>query len=108
MSDDLRDRIARALAGHQQAGRGLDQDHYRAEEWLCCASAVVSVLDERRHAYEELLAALWLYIGRYEVKQLTTGQKNLLADAVDAMRARRAGVDPAYDGPGMVDRWWAE
>ncbi|MEV4009837.1 hypothetical protein AB0J35_05005 [Nonomuraea angiospora] len=40
--------------------------------------------DERRQ-FEDLLGAVWLYIGRrYVTKQLTTEQKNLFADAVDA------------------------
>lgn len=59
-------------------------------------------------AYQDLLASLWLHLGRHEVKQLTTEQKNLLADSVEACSARLAQADPAYGGPKTVDRWWAE
>lgn len=59
-------------------------------------------------AHEDLLASLWLYIGRHEVKQLTTEKKNLLADSVEACSARLAQADPAYGEPKTVDRWWAE
>ena len=45
MTDDLRARIARALADHEQARRGLDADHYGPENWLCCADAVLAVIN---------------------------------------------------------------
>lgn len=60
----------------------------------------------RIRAFEDLLASLWLYIGRHTVKQLETGQKNLLADSVDAARARLAEADPAYGEASRVERWW--
>lgn len=46
MTDDLRHRIAQALADHEQACLGLGADRYPAEKWLCCADAVIAVLDE--------------------------------------------------------------
>jgi plasmid maintenance system antidote protein VapI len=45
---------------------------------------------------DDLIAALWLYVGRYEVMQLTTEQKDLFADIVDRV----------YDDNKPVDRWW--
>lgn len=52
--------------------------------------------------YQDLLGSLWLYVDwRYVTKQLTTEQKALFADAVDA----GVGGDPDEDGP-RVDRWW--
>lgn len=47
MSDDLRHRIAQALSDHEQARLGLDADRYPAERWLCCADAVLAVLDQQ-------------------------------------------------------------
>lgn len=48
--------------------------------------------------YIDLLATLWLYMNwRSVTRQLTTEQKNLLADAVDAAHA-----DP------VAERWWSE
>ena len=44
MSDDLRHRIARALADHEQQDLALDADRYPPERWLCCADAVIAVL----------------------------------------------------------------
>ncbi|MGH3587242.1 MAG: hypothetical protein ACRDQ0_13045 [Pseudonocardia sp.] len=51
--------------------------------------------------YQDLLASIWLYVKwRYVTKQLTTEQKELWADAVEA------SGDP--DEPTAVDRWWRE
>lgn len=47
MSGDLRHRIARALADHEQQDLGLDADRYPPERWLCCADAVIAVLDQQ-------------------------------------------------------------
>lgn len=46
----------------------------------------------------ELIAYLWLYIGRYEETKLTTEQKELLADVVE-------GTPDAADDF-KYDRWW--
>lgn len=50
MSHDLRRRIARALADHEQQDLGLDADRYPPGRWLCCADAVIAeagLADER-------------------------------------------------------------
>jgi hypothetical protein len=50
--------------------------------------------------YVDILGAIYLYIDwRYITKQLTTPQKELWADAVDAC---------SYDGATPVERWWRE
>jgi hypothetical protein len=46
VTGDLRMRIARALAHHQQADLALDAHRYGPEKWLCCATAVLAALDE--------------------------------------------------------------
>lgn len=51
-------------------------------------------------ALRDLIATLWLYIGRYEETKLTTEQKELLADVVEATQL--TDVDPAF----VFDRWW--
>lgn len=63
-------------------------------------------------ALEDLLATVYLYVGwRSVTRHLTTDQKNLWADILDAEHARldeqegTAGTDRAY---GLVDRWWRE
>lgn len=58
--------------------------------------------------FEDLLASIWLYIDwRYVTRQLTTPQKNLLADAIDASHRRTAaGEGPAYGLSALADRWW--
>lgn len=53
-------------------------------------------LDAQRDRYADLLATLWLYVNwRHVTRQLTTEQKRLFADAVDA----------SSDGP-VAERWW--
>jgi hypothetical protein len=49
-------------------------------------------------ALRGLIESLWLYIGRYEETQLTTEQKELLADVVE----QRADRDEPYE----YERWW--
>lgn len=46
MTGDLRMRIARALADHEQADLALDAHRYGPEKWLCCAKVVLAALDE--------------------------------------------------------------
>lgn len=48
-------------------------------------------------ALRDLIATLWLYIGRQAETQLTTTQKELLADVVEGDDA--CAVDE-------FDRWW--
>lgn len=59
-------------------------------------------------AYDDLLGSIWLYINwRYVTKQLTTAQKELLADAVDrdVMRSQREdGEEPRP----VAERWWRD
>lgn len=53
---------------------------------------------------EELLASIWLYVNWYSVtRQLTTDQKNLWANAIDAVHDRNF---PDDNSP--VERWWNE
>lgn len=55
--------------------------------------------------HEELLGAVWLYISwRYVTKQLTTEQKNLFADSVDAYWRRM----DEEDGSARAERWWTD
>ena len=77
------------------------------------AAAPILRADERRKAaelitaYEDLLGSVWLYIGwRYVTKQLTTEQKNLFADTVDAYWRRSDAFDGEEFRP--VDRWWSD
>jgi hypothetical protein len=68
----------------------------------------VSRLPEPPDPYEDLLASLWLYINWYFVtRQLTTPQKELFADAVDAFHARANAEDPGNDAQ-PVERWWRD
>lgn len=65
---------------------------------------------EKIRAYEDLLGAIWLYVNwRYVTKQLTTGQKELFADAVDARSRRQADQEgPEYGDPSKAERWWRD
>jgi len=84
---------------------GLD---VAAEEMDAFLAAIHERVDPQRDAFEDLLAVIELYIGRFVVQRLTTEQRNLFAAAVDASNARRAAADPAYGEPRKVERWWSE
>jgi hypothetical protein len=60
--------------------------------------------------FEDLLAAVWLYIDwRWITTQLTTEQKELFADAVDAHGQRVAAEEgPMWGEPTRVCRWWRD
>lgn len=55
-------------------------------------------------AVNDLLASLYLYIGRYEWSQLTTKQKELFADRIDTSHAHTSEAGELHE----VDRWWRE
>lgn len=58
--------------------------------------------------YQDLLGAIWLYIPwQFVTKQLTTPQKELFADAVDASSVRLNAEDPDL-GAGPAARWWRD
>lgn len=66
--------------------------------------------DKRMAMIADLVAYMDLHIGRYEMKQLTTEQKELWADLVDADAWLDARKDPSMaepDGvPARTSRWW--
>jgi len=63
---------------------------------------------EGRADREDLLASIWLYVDWYFVtRQLTTEQKDLWADAIDARHARANADDPDL-GALPVERWWRD
>lgn len=60
---------------------------------------------------QDLLASIWLYIPwQWVTSQLTTEQKELFADAIDAHGARLNRADPAYRAEPVspVERWWRD
>ncbi len=65
---------------------------------------------DRIEALEGLLASIELYIDwRYITRQLTTEQKELLADAIEAASARTHAADPVgAPEPRTVERWWRD
>jgi uncharacterized protein YeaC (DUF1315 family) len=66
-----------------------------------------ATLEEQREQYENLLGSIWLNIPWHHVtKELTTEQKELFADAVDAWSARLNEDDPHWTAP--VTRWWRD
>lgn len=60
--------------------------------------------------YEDLLGSIWLYIKwEYVTRQLTTAQKELFADAVDAWSARlNAGEPEDLQVESGTRRWWRD
>lgn len=70
-------------------------------------SQVASAAEEALQAYEDLLGSIWLYIKwQYVTKQLTTVQKEMFADAVDAS-SRRLNEDDEGWTP-VAERWWQD
>lgn len=64
--------------------------------------AAEAELDELR----ELLGSIWLYVDwLYVTKKLTTGQKDLWADAVDATSMAAQAAD-GYEPRPVAVRWW--
>lgn len=105
----------RRLAVHWSAAAGT-----YADAWHQASADLHNALDgpddepgapgpeQRIRDLEDLLATIELHIGQHVVKQLTTEQKALFADSVDASNARLAEADPAYGEPARVERWWDE
>lgn len=70
--------------------------------------AAVDELVTQRERYEDLLGSIWLYIPwQFVTKQLTTEQKELFADSVDACSARLNAEDPDL-AAGPAERWWRD
>lgn len=70
--------------------------------------AVMERIEPRLQEYEDLLGSIWLYIKwRYVTQQLTTIQKELFADAVDA-HSRRLNEDNYEDWKPVAERWWRD
>ena len=56
---------------------------------------------------QDTMAYVDLHISQYPIRKLTTEQKELWADAVDASNAR-ADERENYDEPSVYRRWWRE
>jgi hypothetical protein len=90
------------------------ESQYNAEHltWRDFADDARAILDaaapDLAQRYEDLLASIWLYVPWHWVtSQLTTPQKELWADAIDAGHARAAAEDPGLD-PLPAERWWRD
>lgn len=61
-----------------------------------------------RDNLRDLLGSIWLYVKwRYVTKQLTTEQKELWADAVDA-KARQQQIEDGEELRPVAERWWRD
>lgn len=108
-----RTRIAAALEHVRIAQEKLDQlkESGASQEAIDAVDEVMrsiygftdeEPLKSRSTLQQETLAALALYISRHTWTQLTTEQKECLADAIDADRQE------IHDEVGTVDRWWRD
>lgn len=76
------------------------RDRVLADQVMPAVPGLLAKLD----AVGDLLDTLWLYLNwNYVTRKITTEQKNLLADMIDAHRRR----DPEHTS-GPVDRWWRD
>jgi len=57
----------------------------------------VAALVRERDRLQDLAATMWLYVGHVGETNLTTEQKELLYDVLDAQRE---------DGDPLYERWW--
>lgn len=87
----------------QHPSSDIEMTQTTNETW---PNGVPKISDEQRQAnlqdpvaLRDLVTTLWLYIGRYAETQLTTEQKELLADAVDSSH-----MDDGH--PAEYHRWW--
>jgi hypothetical protein len=100
------DALARTLYDYEDT----DDDEITWEEYRPDAKDMLDILApiltaQVRREYEDLLGSIWLYIGwRYVTKQLTTPQREMFADAVEAWSRRMNNDDP--DELSGVERWW--
>ena len=68
------------------------------------AMALLAPSPPTREELEDLIGALWLYLGRYAETQLTTEQKELYYDVIDRhLASGRSPNDPPYT---PLERWW--
>lgn len=64
--------------------------------------------EQQRAELQDLLGSIWLYAEwRWITRQLTTEQKELWADAVDARSAIRH-IEDGEDVHPVADRWWRD
>lgn len=135
MSDDLRARIAQAISRVATADGGRlfelrfaiadavvdvfdehgpdDLDRYIREQAAAspefAAEFVKAEHAAQIRALQDLLGCVWLYISwPHATRQLTTEQKELFADSVDASCERIAEMDGRIGAPGHADRWWRQ
>lgn len=104
-----------------EAKRARDEVKYLREENDLLRVDVANVFPDREAladnaiaAHEEveqlqdLLGSIWLYVNwRYVTKQLTTGQKELWADAVDA-DVMAGQIEDGEEPRPVADRWWRD
>ena len=68
----------------------------------------IEQLTAERDDLRELLGSIWLYVKwRHVTKQLTTEQKELWADAVDA-EARQRQIEEGEEQRAVAERWWRD
>ena len=70
-------------------------------------SQLIGDKTDKELAHEDLLVLLWLYIDWYRItRQLTTEEKEFMADSIDAARERVDLIEGQESSP--VERWWRE
>lgn len=73
--------------------------------------AAQAELARRQEQWDEIAGSVWLYTSwRWFTRQLTTEQKDALADAVDRWCARIDSGEDVNDGEDRapIDRWWRD
>lgn len=83
-------------------------NHPEIAKKLLDQQAEINRLQLEREQMQNLLGSIWLYVGwRYVTRQLTTEQKEMWADAVDAWDAWLAHEEGEEPHP-VAERWWRD
>lgn len=97
--------VERLQASRFAWAREADRQEQRADVVDFMMTGTIKVMDREQaeaNLATETLGAIWLYVDwRYVTRQLTTEQKELWADAVDAFG------DPEHVEP-KAERWWRD
>lgn len=84
----------------------LEQNRHLQEERRITQKALAAQAELVRQM-QDMIAYVDLHIGEYPIRKLTTEQRELWADSVDASGARMA-KEEGWDDPRSYERWWRE
>jgi hypothetical protein len=100
LSDVLRDKIAADTEVAILQGKLVRERKARKAE-AANQETQIEVLESENERLCDLLATLWIHTRQFQVKQLTTDQKELFYDVVEDALRNDENREP-------LERWWRE